>query len=1167
MTQTLSYDAQGRLAAVTDAFGYSLEFAYNSSGLLSTLTKPDGGTIQYSYTGLNLTAVTYPDGSAKLYHYENSSFKHYLTGVSHHEPGGATTRYSTFAYDGSGRAISTEHASAAEKYTFTYNSATQTTVADAINTQETLTFANTLGVKNLTSRVNQSDSKTLAQVFDSDNNLTCRKNEENRVTTYTYNATNQRVSMTEGLTGSCASPVSTAATRTTVYAYLSPDLDVPTVVTRPSVYPSGDRTTTLAYDDPSHPMLPTGITEAGFEPAGAPVSRSLALAYTGGQVTSIDGPRTDVADITTITYYNCSTGSPCGQIESVTNAMGHVTTYDVYDNNGWVTEVTDPNGLVTNYTYDDRGRVSTVVETPPSGLPRTTSYTYNAAGNLTTATMANGLMLTYTYNAAQQLTRVTDNAGNRIDYSYDAKGNRTSESTYDSSGNLRRTVTVAYDIRNHVASINAAGSLTQLVHDAVGNLVEETDPNSNPATQHDVDSLDRLIVTIDALSGVTSYEYDVNDRLDAVVAPNDAITEYVYDDLGNLLSEHSPDRGTTTYDYDVAGNVIAKTDARGITVTYAYDKLNRLTTMDYPGAGQDISYTYDTGSPCTSGIGRLCAMTDPAGTTSFGYDAFGNLISKSKVIAGNTHVTAYAYDDADQLESITYPSGRTVTYTRNVLGQITEVATTYASNTVTVADSITYEPFGPLKTLTFGNGLALSRTFDQQYRLTAQTTGTIQDLTFTHDAAGNIDAIADAVQSSLSQNFTQDALHRIDLEAGAYGTKDYTYDDVGNRLTRVHDDGSIETQTLTYVTDSNRLATHDGNTVTLDAAGNTSADPTLDLSFTYDDHNRMVEAYAGAVIQATYVYDGHGQRMKKAEATGAQRTIIYHYGLAGELIGETIYSSTGVKVGERDYLWLDSLPLAQSERVFSGGVITSEQFVYLHADQLETPRLATNGSGTVVWRWDSDAFGAGDADSDPDSDTNLVNVRLRFPGQYYDAETGLHYNYFRTYEPSTGRYLESDPIGLDGGLNTYGYALQNPLSFVDFFGQSPFKIIKLCAKGYKVVKEVGFREAVRAIRRGEDVLAPSTKQARKAANSASDANRATRDLPHQEDYMPHYHPKPRTGGHVFYSMAAALTLSSYVPEECNDECAIDEAASVLDFFNPLSAPQDIIDIYEMFREE
>jgi RHS repeat-associated protein len=117
--------------------------------------------------------------------------------------------------------------------------------------------------------------------------------------------------------------------------------------------------------------------------------------------------------------------------------------------------------------------------------------------------------------------------------------------------------------------------------------------------------------------------------------------------------------------------------------------------------------------------------------------------------------------------------------------------------------------------------------------------------------------------------------------------------------------------------------------------------------------------------------------------------------------------------------------------------------VYLHADQLNTPRLATNGSGTVVGRWDSDAFGVGDADDDPDADTNLVNVRLRFPGQYFDEETGLHYNYYRHYWPHAGRYVQHDPIGLEGGLNPYLYANGNPLRYTDPYGLQITEALRL----------------------------------------------------------------------------------------------------------------------------
>ena len=162
--------------------------------------------------------MDYPDGSAKLYHYEDVTFPHHLTGISYVNSTGTVSRYATFAYDVNGKAISTEHAGGVEEFTFSYDFDTQTTVTDAAGTQEVMTFAETLGVKNLLSRINQSDGKGATQVFDAQNNLLSHTDDEGRTTTYTYNADNQRVSMTEA--------AGTPEARITTYAYLSPDLEI-----------------------------------------------------------------------------------------------------------------------------------------------------------------------------------------------------------------------------------------------------------------------------------------------------------------------------------------------------------------------------------------------------------------------------------------------------------------------------------------------------------------------------------------------------------------------------------------------------------------------------------------------------------------------------------------------------------------------------------------------------------------------------------------------------------------------------------------------------------------------------------------------------------------------------------------------------------------------------
>ena len=169
------------------------------------------------------------------------------------------------------------------------------------------------------------------------------------------------------------------------------------------------------------------------------------------------------------------------------------------------------------------------------------------------------------------------------------------------------------------------------------------------------------------------------------------------------------------------------------------------------------------------------------------------------------------------------------------------------------------------------------------------------------------------------------------------------------------------------------------------------------------------------------------------------------------------------------------------------------------------------------------------------------------------------YNYFRDYDPATGRYVQSDPLGLVDSSSTYAYALSSPLAFLDPQGLSVFKIIVLCKDGYKVIRKIGFKEAVRRARKGEDVLASSKRSAKQVADAASGgAKKSVKDAPHKPGQSPHYHPNPRTGSHVLYSMASSLTFSNYSP--CED-CITAKLTAIGDFFNPLSLPKDAIDLF------
>ncbi|WP_310888845.1 RHS repeat-associated core domain-containing protein, partial [Pseudomonas syringae] len=271
-------------------------------------------------------------------------------------------------------------------------------------------------------------------------------------------------------------------------------------------------------------------------------------------------------------------------------------------------------------------------------------------------------------------------------------------------------------------------------------------------------------------------------------------------------------------------------------------------------------------------------------------------------------------------------------------------------------------------------------------------------------------------------------------------------DATGNRTQRtttsLTTSDATDTQSLTYASDSNRLTSVNGSTLPMDAAGNHTQ--INGRRFTYDSQGRLSEVYQANIYKiADYKYNALGQRIiKRAYVMGSQAlagTTTYLYDSSGKLLGQTFYDGNGQKTSGQYWFWLDNMPLAQLTTNFSAlGEVSSSKLIYLHVDHLNTPRLATDSSQTLLWRWNSDAYGVVTPEEDVDGDGKATTIALRFPGQIYDAQTQLSYNYHRDYNPDTGRYVQSDPIGLGGGLNTFGYVSANPLRWSDPRGLAPW---------------------------------------------------------------------------------------------------------------------------------
>lgn len=298
---------------------------------------------------------------------------------------------------------------------------------------------------------------------------------------------------------------------------------------------------------------------SGF--AATPVGAQRVWTYTynvDGQVLTADGPRTDVNDVTTYTYYAAGdTEVPQryrrGDLHTVTNALGHVTTYSSYSANGQPLVVIDPNGTVTTLTYDLRYRL-----TSRTVGDEQTTFEYWPTGLLKKTTLPDGSYLQYTYDIAHRLTDISDSEGNVIHYTLDALGNRTKEELFDPSSALSRTSRQVFNVLGRVSEqIGAADTpnvTTTFGYDSNGNQTSIVAPLGRDTTQL-YDELNRLTRVTDALDGVTQYGYNALDQLISVTDPRSKVTSYTYDAFGGLLQQVSPDTGTTTNTYDAAGNL------------------------------------------------------------------------------------------------------------------------------------------------------------------------------------------------------------------------------------------------------------------------------------------------------------------------------------------------------------------------------------------------------------------------------------------------------------------------------------------------------------------------------------------------------------------------------------------------------------------------------------
>lgn len=818
----------------------------------------------------------------------------------------------------------------------------------------------------------------------------------------------------------------------------------------------------------------------GFSATASGNPRIWSTTYNAqGQVLTRNGPRTDVTDLTTYAYYPATTAThTLGDLSSVTDALGHVTQITAYDLNGRPLTVIDPNSVTLSFTYFPRGWLKT-----SSVAAAITTYAYDNVGQLTSVTRPDASKTSYGYDAAHRLTSITDLKGNQVSFTLDAIGNITSTAWINPDSSTAKSQSATYDalgrLRTAIETRNAVNFTTTFGYDANGNPTTLTDPKTK-LTSTAYDALNRSTQVTDALSGLTTLAYDARGQLTQLKAPNNAQTSFTVDGLGNVGAEASADRGSLSATYDAAGNLLTLSDARGIVETHTWDALNRPLTVTYPTTGENLAYTWDSG--CSNGIGRLCQITDNGGSTAYAYDVRGNPLTKTRTEAGGSFTTSFTYDSADRVATLITPTNKILTTQRDTDGRIQQVSTAVAGTNTNLVSAVQTNAAGNTTAQTYGNGVTEARTFNtdgsvanqsdttpgggggdadvptlpewgaiimailllvigyrqQRQRMGSGLVGAVllsvialscfstspvwADEALTYDANGNVQT---RTLPGGTTTYGVDDLNRINSEAGPAKTQSLTYDANDNRLS----DGS---GSKTYTANTDRIVTENGVSFTLDAAGNVTN--ARGYVYVWNQAGQLKSVSQGATLLATYFYDYEGHRSRKvttAAAPQGAQTVIYHYDLQDHLIAETTPTATPLVT----YVWRDDIPVS----IIVAG--SPEKALYLETDHLGTPIVARNQAGTIVWKWESDAFGTTLPNDDPGSTGIHTTINLRFPGQYFDRESGLHYNYHRYYDPKLGRYMSPDPIGLAGGINPYQYALSNPLRYTDPTGLFADKLL------------------------------------------------------------------------------------------------------------------------------
>jgi RHS repeat-associated protein len=995
------YDDDGRLIATVTSDGKRIEFDHDVDGQVEIVRDLKGLPSTYFYDAFgNVTKIVNAMG-------EETSFTFDANGNMLTETNGENETV-TMTYDSAGNTLSrTDDLGNMTSYAYRQNRITA--VTDPMGG----VYAYQYDAKGNLISDTDANGNTRTFAYDASGNVVSSSDRLGNVTTFEYDGTGHNVAEID------------AMGHRTEYTYDA----------------LGNRTSTVRIRTDANGMAHAVMTETEYDAEGRPVMVRDAMGNESTFAYRPDGlvaQETDIRGVTGIHQYDAQGNRIRSEYSDGSfEAMS-------YDANGNLLERRDRSGTLTRNEFDDANREKMIVD--PYG--RTTMIEYDLAGRQKTIESAgttahlehdSGQVFAISPNGDSpiigrpRISSVTIEGGEYVvDLEYDANGNIVGVNSSDG-----KQLTTSFTGTNLPTSFKSGSETnSKFALDVNGQPMQVTDQNG-VTYSYQRDIAGRITEVTDPLGSRTRFVYDeVGNKMSQTDAENKT-TRWEYDDAGHVTKRTLPLGQNETFEYSQVGDLIGHTNFNGQRTEYEYDLQGRVTKKTSVADGRVFEFDYDN-------AGRMLEVRDSRGSTRFAYDDFSRV---QRVDNPDGSFIAYGYDDRGNRTSLTTASG-TVNYTYdtlNRLGTVTDIDGAVAT--------YSYDVTARSTTIDLPNGTSSTYVLDTMDRTVSIVHRDPSGIPFAqYDVAYETAGVNERIINELNGRevtYTYDELHRLVREQVVDPVSDdettsYTYDKVGNRLTKTDSTG-----TTAYNYDNNhRLLTAGNATYTYDNNGNvtskTDASGTTVYKFNSDNQLVQISLPDGTLI--SYEYDYDGDRITESSAGHLKSFVVDKEASFARVIQETSRSTV------TRYLYGDRLLLDETNGVKS----------FHHDDPLGSTRLTTQEDGLISRSSWYDAFGNSFADG----------LAYGFLNENTDSLTGLIYLRSRYAESETGRFVSMDPHDGEAydprSLNSYVYGNSDPTTFIDPSGEFAIALLPtllLADKilGYGAIAAAGLTAAAVAV--------------------------------------------------------------------------------------------------------